>query len=116
MNLEVRILKELRVNFAEVRILQGLAEKRARSGERPADGPRSLTNAPYDNSGAVECGGLSAFGRELRSGWRVGETGGVVDHLAPGFVGIGEGVFFFSERQGVEHDLSEIGEGGGGTL
>jgi len=66
--------------------------------------------------GAVECGLLTGFGEELGSGWRVGEAGGVVDHAAPGFVGIDEGMFFFGEGQGVEHDLAEVGQGGGGAL
>ena len=42
--------------------------------------------------------------------------GGVFEHLFPGFVGIGKWVFLFGQGEGVEHDLAEIGEGGGGAL
>jgi hypothetical protein len=38
MNLEVRILKELRSHFAEVRIVKGLQERRGYSRELKGDG------------------------------------------------------------------------------
>jgi hypothetical protein len=47
---------------------------------------------------------------------RIGEVGGVFDHVVPAFVGVRKGVFFFGHRQGVKHDLSEVGQSRSGAL
>jgi hypothetical protein len=60
---------------------------------------------------------VSPGNRGVGCGWAgVGEVDGVVDQVFSGFVGIDEFGFFLGHGQGEEHDLAQIGEGGGGAL
>jgi hypothetical protein len=58
--------------------------------------------------------GYGGVGWDCGCGWvGIGEVGGAVDHVFPGFAGIDESGFFLGHGERVEHDLAEIGEGGG---
>jgi hypothetical protein len=95
--LDLRIVKELRVHFVQVRIVKALADYEVVSSW--------LLLADRCVGGNCGCG------------WPgVGETNAVVDEVYPGFVGVDEFGFILGHGQGEEHYLAQIGERGGGTL
>ena len=97
MFLDLRIVKELRVHFVQVRIVKALADYEVVSSW--------LLLADRCVGGNCGCG------------WPgVGETNAVVDEVYPGFVGVDEFGFILGHGQGEEHYLAQIGERGGGTL
>jgi hypothetical protein len=109
MILEVRIVKELRVCFWEVRIVKGLGDfwslwRDCLCGERCGlvDGDVGV--------------GVDVFGRGGWGGPGIGDVGGVLDHVFPSFIGVGEGGLLLGHGERVEHEGAKVAEGGGVAL